>query len=101
MYKWRDYKEETGKIRLVQLGGCETKAIEKEVARVTEALTRAIENHVPKIRHRFLPPPEIDEETKELVREAKNTKIKMVNGIDYFRNGRKLVQLSKSGREKK
>ena len=63
------------------------------MARVTEALTTAIEHHVPKIKHRTLPHLEIDEETKELRRETRKTKIKMVNGMDYLRNRGKLVQL--------
>ena len=62
------------------------------MARVTEVLTRAIENHVPKIRRRTLPHPEIDEE-KELMKEARKTKVQMVNGVNYLRNRRKLIQL--------
>ena len=72
----------------------------EEVARVTEVLTRAIENHVPKIRRRTLPHPEIDEETKELTKEARKTKIQMVNRINYLRNRRKLTQLRKNIRAK-
>ena len=61
------------------------------MARGTEVFTRAIENHVPKIRRRTLPHPEIGEETKELMKEARKTKIQMVNGINYLRNRIKII----------
>ena len=42
-------------------------------------LTKAIEIHVPKSRRRTLPHPEIDEETKELMKKVRKTKKQMVN----------------------
>ena len=58
----------------VTLEGKETFEIDRAVERVTEALEGAIERHVPEIRTRKLPLPEIDPETKNMMEEVSRIK---------------------------
>ena len=80
--------------------GKTTDKIEEGVNELTEVLKKAINNHVPKIKRRTLPHPELDEETLQLMAEAKRLKILVVNGIDYINNIKVLFRTRKRIREK-
>ena len=64
-----------------------------------EKLEKAIENNVPKIKRRTLPHPEISEDIKEIMKEAKKVKVLMTNGTEYLTNKRKLSRLRETIRE--
>ena len=62
------------------------------MGKVTEALKGAIDKHVPKIKTRTLPHPQIDRETKELMEESQKIKTLLAMNIDFPENRRKLTK---------
>ena len=76
------------------------KEIVKAVNEVTEAINVAIDRCVPKIRARTLPHPEIDQETRYVMEEARGIKVQMVNGVDYANNRRRLTVMGERIRER-
>ena len=55
---------------------------------------------VPKIRARKLPHPEIDQETRTMMEEARRIKIQMVNGVEFVNNKRRLIVLRERIKER-
>ena len=78
---WEIYKDERGSIEPFSLQGKGIKEIGEAMKRVTNVLTSAIEQHVPKIGYRTFTYPEIDHQMKDLMTEARRLKILMVNGM--------------------
>ena len=67
---------------------------------VTEVIGDSIDRCVPRIRARTLPHPEIDQETRSLMDEARGIKVQMVNGVDYVNNRQRLTVLRERIRER-
>ena len=83
----------------VRLEGRETGDIDRALERVTEEMKTAIDSHAPNKTSRLIPHPEIDLETKNLVRDVHKLKILLSLYINYAENRRKLYELRELIRE--
>ena len=78
--------------------GC-IKDIEWAMQQLTTVVIIAKDKYIPKIRWRILPQPEIDNEIKALVEDAK-IKLLKANGIEYDLNKRRWLEVKEKLRVK-
>ena len=97
---WENYRRDLERLELDPLEGKNTEEIDRALEKVTEAIKEAIDRRVPKIRSRTLPHPKIDEETKNMMKEAEMLKMLMAMKVNYAINRRKLIALRELIRER-
>ena len=74
--------------------------IDEAIEKLTGVIKEAMDKCVPKMSARKLPHPEIDQETRFMMEQARRNKIQMVSGVDFVNNKRSLIVLRERIKER-
>ena len=90
---WDSYSKDLEKFTYIDLNNKPTSEIDKALTSVTSAMTTAMDKCTPKIRHRTLPHPKIDNDLQTLLTRASRLCVLAASGVNYKENKRRLTNL--------